>query len=206
MFIFSNKSSRWLKECIHYFKTLDTLQKAIFSCYLEKDHDNVHEKNIRTARKRLLQAMIKLRSLPYKNANERLGKLENLYEIIFSLNTLKLRILDPSTFEICKTEFKKISDSLSHILEHTTIFLDRQRNPRKKMSVQNLADQHAARMMDETGKNMGQLSRNINDLDELYRATLQVVSQEPIFFLFFLQDLTAFRDVFESFFMDLLND
>jgi len=198
MSIFANRSTKWLKTCIHYFKTLDVQQKAIFACYLEKNYAkqlDPYEKKIRNTRLKLLTAMKKIRALSSTDSRGKLERLENLYEIIFSLNTLKLRISDQAIFEICEVELKKISLSLSDALKHAMIFLNSKQLEKK-----------SARMMDDTAKNIGRLSRQIDALEELYRSTLQVVSQEPIFFLFFVQDLIAFRDALESFFLEMLND
>jgi len=187
---------RWFKASIHYFKALDKLQIAIFNCYLREDYlenNHFYEQQIHKARLTLLYAMKKIRSIAIQGSQDKLARLENLYEIIFSLNTLKLRISDPATFEICAAEFEDISRRLTDSLKHIILLLDNISEP-KSVSI------------GETAKIMGRLSNKIDVLEEFYRSTLQVVSPDPIFFLFFVQDLMAFRDELEAFLVGVLND
>ncbi len=179
------------KFYINYFKTLDALQKIIFDFYIQKNDSRdpaLHEQHLHKARIALLSAMKKIRLGMAQTEHKNLEKFENLYEIVFSLNTLKLRIPDYTTFEVCETEFKKISDSLSELLQHF-------RNCLKNKNV----------TLDSTAKMLGKLSNTIDRLEELYRGTLQVIAKDPTLFLFFLQDLIALRDTLESLFLGLFN-
>ncbi len=177
------------KSIIKYFKALDQLQVVIFNCYTqrmypEKTYD--YEKNIHKVRLKLFNAMKKIRTFL---DSEDLPKFENFYEMIFSLNTLKLRVTDYATFEMCESEFKKVSQSLTDVLKHIILFMNGKNKPDLKSSAKVIAN----------------LSNRIDELEELYRSTLQVVSKDPIFFLFFVQDLIALRDALESFFVGWLN-
>jgi|SRR5579872_2227269 len=186
---------RLLKACIKYFNALNQLQKIIFSCFFKQDYIvnyYFYEQKIHKARLKLFRAIKKIRGLATKDNPVNLAKLENLYEIIFSLDTLKLRVADHATFEMCEMEFKKLSACLSNTLEYINLFLDKQ--------------QHVHSDLDNIAKMMGKLSHQIDALEELYRSTLQVVAKDPIFFLFFVQDLMAFRDELESFLLELFND
>ena len=206
---FASGSKKLLNACVHYFKALDKLQIAVFNCYLQKDYvfkKYFYEQQMHKARLRLLYAMKKIRRVTGLDEKNHLAKLENLYEIIFSLNTLKLRITDHATFEVCETEFQKISQSLSKVLEHIAVFLFELRHQQPNISIDNITNPTIRHMLDDTAKIMGKLSNQTDRLEELYRSTLQVVSKDPIFFLFFVQSLIAFRDELESFFLGLLND
>jgi len=205
---FSTRLTKQLKACIKYFKALNQLQIVVFSCYIRRNYpakSHFYEQEIHEHRLKLLIAMQKMRTVAAQDTQNNLGKLENLYEIIFSLNTLKLRITDHTTFEICETEFKTISRSLSDALQHVIIFLNWQCDQPKKISLENVSDPKASALLDGAAKVIGSLSNKIDALDELYRNTLQVTSADPIFFLFFIQDLMALRDELESFFLGLLN-
>lgn len=181
---------------INYFKALDQLQIAIFNCYIQKDDGINHfkyELKIHKSRVKILRTMKNIRIMNGQSSQDKLAKLENLYEIIFSLNTLKIRILDPATFEICEEEFKRISFKITDAIKHIVILLG------------NCSTQTSHTLVDDTAKIIGLLSNNIDAFEELYRSTLQVVSSEPIFFLFFVQDLIAFRDELESYTLELLH-
>lgn len=177
--------SKWFKSCIHYFKSLNQLQLDIFNCYLKKDYPQnkiFYEQKIHKARVNLFLAMKKIRALVNQKTTAQLAKLESLYEIIFSLNTLKLRVSDQSTFEVCETEFALISNELSKTIAEIILMLNDPVN-----------------MLNEMAVSIGNLSHCIDLFQELYRSTLQVVSKEPIFFLFFVQGLIDFRDELELF-------
>lgn len=184
-----------LKACVNYFKALNKLQIIVFTCYLSKEYainQSFYEKKMHKARTRLLRAMKKIRHVEKKDTAVNLAKLENLYEIIFSLNTLKLRVTDHATFEVCEMEFKKLSECLTNALNHINLFLEKEKHPERHM-------------LGDTAKVLGRLSHQTDALEELYRSTLQVVAKDPIFFLFFIQDLMAFRDELESFILELFN-
>lgn len=183
---------------MNYFKALDQLQIAILSCYIQKDYQEKKydfEQTIHKARLNIMGTMKKLRlKIGAQGQTDFLSKLENLYEIVFSLNILKYRVTDYATFEICKKEFAKISVKLSEALKQINLLL------------KHISNLSSHTMMEETAKTMGKLSNQIDLLEELYRSTLQVVSKDPIFFLFFIQDLMALRDQLESFILGLIND
>lgn len=188
------------KIFINYFEAMNQLQLDLFACYIQKDYvlrKDFYEKRINKARITLLRSMKKIRMkyIAHDEANiKRLTKFESLYEMIFSLNILKLRITDYATFEICEAEFRKISNKLSDVLKHIIVLLG------------NRSDRKSNQLIESTAKIMGKLSHQIDSLAELYRTTLQVVSPDPIFFLFFVEDLIALRDELESFILGLIND
>lgn len=206
---FASGSKKLVNACVRYFKALDKLQIAIFNCYLHKDYifkKYFYEQQMHKSRLKLLSSMKKIRSVTGKDEKNYLTKLENLYEIIFSLNTLKFRVADHATFEVCEIEFKKISQSLSNVLDHIILFLVELSHQQTDVSIKDVINPQIRHMLDDTAKIMGKLSHQTDSLEELYRSTLQVVSKDPIFFLFFVQSLIAFRDELESFFLGIIND
>ncbi len=161
----------------NYFKILNQLQELIFSCYIKRDYFEKryqYEENIQQIRKQLFEVMKKLRLL-FGGETKKISQFENLYEIIFSLGTLKLRVPDQATFEVCENEMKILSNCLAKILLGFSLH---------KNSLPQLIDAFAGA---------------VNGFEELYQSTLQVVSYEPIVFLFFVQDLIALREEFQFF-------
>jgi len=195
------------KACIKYFKALNQLQKSIFACYIQKDYllnQYLYRQQIHRARLKLLTTMKKMRSIA--RLQNKIVQLENLYEIVFSLNILKLHVIDHTTFDMCIGEFKKISEGLSSTLQHIILFLERQGHPRTKIVLENGRDQPDHPLLHDAAKIFGGLSHKIDELEELYRSTLQVAARDPIFFLFFVQDLIALRDMLESFLLGLMKN
>ncbi len=190
-------ASKWFKACIHFFQSLDQLQKSILSCYFQKEYKEKKydfEQKIYKSRLKLLGAMKKIRSIMKDNRQKNLTQIENIYEMVFSLNILKLQVTDYATFEICEKEFINISVRLSAVLKHIMALL-------KKNSIM-----QSNSLVSDAAKIMGKLSNQTDSLEEVYRSTLQVVSRDPIFFLFFLQNLMALRDELESFILGLIDD
>ncbi len=164
------------KIVTNYFETLNQLQDLVLSCYINRDYFDkryLYEEKIQKIREKLFGIMRQARLLIIHDAKT-IAQLENIYEIIFSLNTLKLRVSDYATFEVCENEIKVISKCLADI------FLAHCRRPE---------------LLDE-------FSVFIEQFEELYKTTLQVVSQEPMVFLFFVQDLIALRDVLHEYIQD----
>ncbi|HSW68777.1 MAG TPA: hypothetical protein VLI69_01295 [Gammaproteobacteria bacterium] len=204
LFFFASKSKKLLNNWIKYFKALNHLQSVIFNCYLQRDYFSkiIHyEKIIHQARLKLMRIMKKIRK---SDEQKNLNQLEKLYETIFSLNTFKLRILDHTTFEVCEPELKKTSQSLDAALRFVVVFLEKQFCQKEKISLRNISTRTARDMLEKSAKMIGNLSRQIDKLEELYRTTLQVISESPIFFLFFVQDLIALRDQLEAVFLEII--
>lgn len=173
---------KWQKACARYFKTLDALQKTVFAGLMEQDPP---ENALRRIRLTLFDIMQKLRFFTHPNAREKIATFESLYEIIFSLNTLRPHLSDPAILEICKDEFKKIVAQLSNTLKQAAT-----------------SSNHCV----DRNETLNPLSNQIDTLDELYHTTLQVVSPEPIFFLFFMRNLMALRDTLALFFQERSHD
>lgn len=154
---------------MHYFRSLNELQKIIFQGYL--DHHVIDEIALRKARNKLFHLLKKMR----QKERYPIAQFEHLYEIIFSLRALQRRVVDQTVFAVCLEELRKISGSLTALLYALSM---------KYQSAVLTA--------------MDEFSVAIALLDELYRTTLQVVSYEPIVFLFFIQTLFALHTEVEE--------
>jgi len=101
------------------------------------------------------------------NDKKTLSDLEQLYELTFSLDLLKNRLIDYSTFEICEVELKNIArvfnEVVSGIANHKSALSD----------VQSVLD------------------TAITPLEIIFENTLQIVCADPAIFLFFVRELYA---------------
>jgi predicted house-cleaning noncanonical NTP pyrophosphatase (MazG superfamily) len=166
------KQSKLKRIRARYFTILNALQKIIFSGYIQRDylvHQDRYEEKIQQLRNKLFRVMKEFRS--QENLNS-LAQFENLYEIIFSLTVLKLRVVDPAIFEVCEKEMYQLSQCVAHILSE----VERSDN---KIAMDNL---------------FLKLAAAVEAFEEIYRTTLQIVSYEPMVFLFFLQTLIALQN------------
>jgi len=163
-----------------FINSLNQLQSIVFSCYIKRDYfanRYDYEKQIHRVRIQLFHHMKKMRLLC---GDQPLSSMENLYEIIFSLNVFKLRVADHATFEVCENEMKLFTQCISAILTNACDSRFREND------------------------SMAQLSSAINNFEELYRSTLQVVSYEPIVFLYFVQNMIALREGLDIFLRDFI--
>ena len=118
-----------------YFKALDQLQARVLICYTAKDFlakNFSYERKIYRARLRLFSMMKKIRVMVEQEKVPHLSALENIYEIIFSLNTLKLRVSDVSVFEIFQDEIKALTQDLGIVLQQMILFFLHQNQKDKK--------------------------------------------------------------------------
>ena len=172
---------------INYFHSLNQLQEYIFFSYGKKKsiiEENDSMQKIHLARVNLFISMKKIRALfrEKKQNHSILNKIKNFYEIIFSLNNLNLRVNDNALFEICSAEMQKIARYITYSLQ----------------AFQSAQIEQAFHFIKE-------LSLSIDEFTKLYLDMLQVISREPIVFLFFIQDVTALRDEMKFLGMDLQN-
>lgn len=164
-----------------YFRQLDRLQKIIFSCYIKRDYAQnqlYYEKKIHLEKMNLFKIVCNIRkhipSLCYLFQDN--GRGVCLYEIVLSLNTLKLRISDHATFEVCQRELEGITNSISAVLDDVS---------RGRDCVNSLSN----------------VLQSIERFSEVYQSTLRVITAEPTIFLFFIQDLIDFNETLEKFFV-----
>ena len=150
------------------FRQLATLQKILFSCYFKKDYFS----NQFLDEKKVHYQRRRVSRLMRKS-DFVFDKVDSLYEIIFSIHQLRYRVKDYATFEICARELKKI--------EQTSIILLKKLAAKKSVLSEEVM-----------------LTDAIHSFEEIYNTTLRVIAQDPIVFLFFIQDLFAFQDEIHS--------
>lgn len=170
------QSYRIKKSFASSLKALAKCQRILFFSYLKKDflYKRIkYEKKIFISRKKLLKSFQHARRLKKTSMEELIFiKLEHLVEIIFSLHQLRLRVDDYNVFTFAAPEMTR----LAHVI--TQLLLNASRcilTSKRWISVDILLDY-------------------IHDYENIYNKTVQVVSQEPIVFLFFIQDLYALYD------------
>ena len=146
------------------FRQLAKLQKILFSCYFKKNYFSN-----RSSDEKKVHYQKQCVSRLMRKSEFVFDKLEHLYEIIFSIHQLRYRIKDYSTLEICASELKKI--------EQASIILLKKLAAKKSISSEGVA-----------------LTDAIHSFEQIYNTVLRVVAQDPIVFLFFIQDLYAFQE------------
>lgn len=158
--------SRVLNHCL---KWLATLQRQLFYCYLKKDFVKrplYYTKKLDRTRFAVLRATQKARS---RMSAKMVDSIEQLAEIIYSIHQLRYRIDDYTIFKVCQRELIA--------LNNTSIA--------------------ALRASDRLTRStyLDALLDAIHEFEGLYNRTLQVVANEPIVFLFFIQDWYALHEL-----------
>ena len=146
-------------------KKLDQLQKKIFSIYLNGDYTErqfEYEKELHFIIFSILKVLGKI-SKRCKKIPESVfyvSRLNNIFEIIVSLGSLRYRVKDQAIFEVFTHELSEISNMISHAMSALSkgkvFFLDKS---------------------------------SIEALEEIYHRTLVVASNEPIVYLVFINNL-----------------
>lgn len=151
-------------------KNLNVLQQKIFYIYLKQDYAEKHfiyERDFHFINESIFQQMKTLRR---STSLKLIESVNHMVEILMALGQLRYRIADPTTFAVCEKEFVLLSKTID------TIFLK-------------LAKGNA-----QVETELEKLTSAIQAFEAVYRATLQVVSKEPMIFLIFIYDLYAMRD------------
>ncbi len=174
------------KLLIEYLLVLEGLHIIIFSAYIEKDYFNyrtAHEKKIIQQTEVLMKIFCQLRRRYQEElfaqqsvSEEFISRLEHLYEIMFSLDLLKYRLVDHATFEVCHSELKIISQVIS------TMILDLI----NVVKYQNTAKLKVCERIT--------LAPAIQAFEIIFHSTLQFITADPMFFLFFIRDLNALNE------------
>jgi hypothetical protein len=189
----TKKIKHWV---VDYLYSLDQLHLTIFSAYIQRDYfdEQVKYEKKLIKQTRMLLAVLKkirqtIRSVPVKVAiknpasvenlfqyDDMISCLEHLYEIFFSLDLLKQRLIDHATFEICLIELKNISAVISGMISNRISFI------RDNIPVHD--------------KNT--LLLPIQALEVIFQNTMQFAMADPMVFLFFIRDLKALNDAMVS--------
>lgn len=160
------------KSAQKYLRTLDNMQKIIFSFYIKRNFGEnrfLHEKKLLQQTSKIMRAMKRVRET--LEDQKMTAYLAQLYEIIFALDLLKDRLIDHATFEICEQELKAITHVLSSFINE---ICNNQKNGIKQ-----------------------KLDGVIQALEINFQNTIQVVSADPMVFLFFIKDLYALSNALD---------
>lgn len=158
---------RMNKKITTYLHSLNQLQQLIFLPFIRRDyHENrfEYEKKMIMQTRIVMQEMTNIRKMLLPK--EIISRLEHLYELLYSLDLLKYRLLDHATFEVCEAELKKLSEHISNIL----------------LTMRNDSSQ------------IDLLQQSVGAFEILFENTLQFIVADPMYFLFFIQDLKMLND------------
>src|SRR6185437_5472109 len=116
-FFYKRRVKKALGNCL---EALATLQRAFFVNYLRKDYIKYqlhYQRRLNIQSNFFFRAMVKARSLinPGSKYWEAFCKINHLSEIVFSLNQLRFRVNDYTTFKICLRELQEI-EKMSKLL------------------------------------------------------------------------------------------
>lgn len=166
-----------IKKSFHdcFFKMME-LQKILFQFYLEKKYQTtpaLFEKTLYKQKRAFFRVLQKTRKqLKSKIEKQIFSKIEHLSDILFSLHQLRFRVRDVSLYDIAKLELHHLDLSLTHLLLHLARFSSRQT---ASIDLENYLNQ-------------------IHAFEALNQRTLRLVVNDPMIFLFFIQDLYAVYD------------
>lgn len=179
----------------HLILTLQQLKKLnneIFACLIDPAYsDNVYlyERRIHAQKIRFMRAIDRLRKIDKlaelklsleerETYQQRLIRLDLLYDNMLDYSQLRRRVTDYTTFSVCSQE-------LTDILQEINTSIDG--------AIARVANQ-------KFYSNTTMLHEKINRLENNYHQVLQVAAREPLVFLLFIDSLNAFKDS-----MDALN-
>ncbi len=159
--------------------SLDRLQSAFFACYLMGYAGASRlsvEAQIEAAQQRLFAAIRSLRNTSPPAAF--LSQVERLYETVFSFGHLRLRVSDPAVFTLCQRELSDMTRLLSDVLLSLPA--------------------SSKRFSRQTSDKLAAFAAVMTAFEDVYQGALRITAPEPLVFLFFLSDMTAFRQEVEA--------
>lgn len=165
-----------IKQQLHalernFLQTADEMQRKIFSIYLARDYEKKHyyyERELHGLRKQLLVILQNMRQLSQKTPNHLEATCSRLFDLLTAAGSLRYRIKDASTLELCESELKGLSHALSRSLTH--------RSP----------------------ETLNELLIQINAMEAVYYRVLQTAAKEAEVFLIFLKQLYSVQDELEA--------
>lgn len=163
-----------------FWNSIQAMQDKIFQIYLLRDYsDNlyVYEKELHEKRVDNLDAINKMRELVSRMpAKKRLPYIKDIQhfeyiaDMTITLGSLRYRVKDFSTLEVCEKEFKMISETITKDIAKI------QKNERIKFN-----------------------KTLIDSFENLYQTTLQVITHEPQVFLIFIHNIKKLLKEYERF-------
>lgn len=164
----------------HCLRALANLQQAFFVHYVQQDYIKnqlYYQRQLNLKSKQFFRIIVKTHSLIESSSDywDIFCKINHLSEIVFSLNQLRFRVNDYSTFKICAQELSGIAEySIFIFLQLSTLLF-------KKNNV-----------------DIAKLVEKIHDFEGIYNRALQIVSVDPFVFMFFIQDAYALYDEMQA--------
>lgn len=153
-----------------FFFFISTLTDGVFACLLKQDYkenrDN-YEWHLQQMKNKVFCVLDKMDKMSYiKEPTHKkiFQSLVHLYETLLDITRLRYQLSDLSILKVCAQDLNAIAEALESILRGLISY--------KK---------------DEAA--LGQLAKNIEELESVYQNALQVVAQEPVSFFFFLHRL-----------------
>jgi uncharacterized membrane protein YccC len=176
-----------LADCVNELRALN---QAIFACYLATDYDKnsfFYDKELHARRRDYLYEMHSARVLlnkikPTKRVHfEKLvDDIERCNEVLLSLSMLTHRVTDHSTFQVAYKELSLISENIYGELSAIKLALLKKKSKDRSDT----------------------LKEDIYQLEDVNRSALNVVSNDPMVFLIFLQDLSSCHELLKQLFID----
>lgn len=156
-----------LASCI---QALADLQKSLFIFYFKK---NTSESIIHKKKSIYFEKITQINKHLTNNNKKIIVAIEELYAIIITIHQLRYRISDYATFEVCHRELRSI----------------------EKNSI-TLMHQIAKRFFKKNHRfDLENYIISIQNFENVYEQTLQVITRDPIVFLFFIHDLYIFKEI-----------
>lgn len=149
----------------------NVMQRKIFSIYLARDYEKKHyyyERELHSLRKPLLTILQDMRQLRQKTLGQTEETCSRLFDLLTAIGSLRYRIKDASTLELCENELKGISHALSHSFSHLS------------------------------SDTLNELLTQINAMEAVYYRVLQTAAKEAEVFLIFLKQLYSMQDELEA--------
>jgi hypothetical protein len=153
-----------------YLHGLNQLQQMILLCYIRRDYAEQkyhYEQMLQQWRVRYFRLLKQLRWLAVEPQQPLLDDLTHAYEVVFALTALLYRVTDHNIFTVCEREFRHITLALTRTFDH---LYQGEFDPRP-------------------------LSAAAQGFESLYQSTLRIMSNDPVVFLFYFQNILALGDV-----------
>lgn len=181
------------KTVIVFLRMLDKLQITVFSCIINRDFiANQQEYSSKLIlQTRALMKMMQLIRMQFSDQDKLISRLENLYEIVFSLDLLKHRLFDHSTFEVCESELKSVSRSISEKIAEASVYIKTQSKPR------------IIKSREKPFCWSEQAVVSLQAFEALFQVTLQYITSDPMIFVFFIRNVKSLHDELISLCVDI---
>lgn len=152
-------------------RDLIRLNQEIFACYLQPDYPTntyLFERRIHVQKNKLVSTMAKWQNLvshSQDGKNKSIQQFNLLYDIVLSASQLRWRVTDHTTFSVCATELTQLLNAMNQALKEQTFSTEES------------------------------LEKAIKYFENIYQQVIRIASPEPLVFLLFISDITAYAQV-----------